>query len=126
MTMRRPPLCTALIALGVIVAALGASAQGLEREPESVYKSYPVVLRFRSFLPPAVDLSGAFPQPGAQGPQASCTGWAVGYALRSYYERQRKGWDLGDRHHLFSPAFLYNQLADDDTCKRGTAISEAL
>jgi hypothetical protein len=107
--------------------ANAAEAQGLTREPESAYRSFPSVLRFRSFLPPEVDLSASFPTPGAQGPQASCTGWAVGYALRSYYERQRRGWDLADRHHLFSPAFLYNQLAGGDaSCRRGASISDAL
>ncbi len=40
---------------------------------------------FRAFLPASVDLSDRFPRVGNQGKQSSCTGWAVGYAARSYY-----------------------------------------
>jgi Papain family cysteine protease len=117
----------ALAALTLLAAAAPAAAQGLVREPEAEYRSVPAMSRFRSYLPPELDLSADFPTPGAQGPQASCTGWAVGYALRSYYERRRRGWDLADRQHLFSPAFLYNQLAvGDPSCRRGSSISQAL
>ncbi|MES9927548.1 MAG: Ig-like domain-containing protein, partial [Candidatus Thiodiazotropha sp. 6PDIVS] len=36
-------------------------------------------------IPPSIDLSGNFPQPGNQGLQGSCVGWATGYALKSYH-----------------------------------------
>jgi hypothetical protein len=100
--------------------------RGYEPEPEAVYRSVPAVPRFRAFLPDEVDLSADFPTPGNQGQQGSCTAWATGYALRSYYEnRNQSVAQRQARRTLFSPAFLYNQLHADGDCK-GTAISRAL
>ena len=73
----RPAAASLLLAVLLAACAAAAEAQGLMREPESAYRNFPSVLRFRSFLPPEVDLSASFPTPGAQGPQASCTGWAA-------------------------------------------------
>lgn len=67
-------------------------------------------------LPRQVDLSDSFPIPGAQGQQNSCVGWATAYALKSYQERMEEGWTLEmaegspDYNHIFSPAFIYNQI----------------
>ncbi|MDY6992188.1 MAG: C1 family peptidase [Pseudomonadota bacterium] len=61
-------------------------------------------------LPSRVDLSDNFPQPRDQGAQNSCVGWAVGYALKSYQESVEMGWSLESNDHLFSPAFIYNQI----------------
>ena len=116
----------ALLALALAVAA-PALAQGLVNEPSAVYRSFPVSPRYRAFLPAEVDLSSAFPRPQTQGSQPSCTAWAVGYALRSYYEHWRRGWDIGDRRHLVSPAFIYDRLvAKLPNCSQGTSISAAL
>ncbi len=67
-------------------------------------------------LPPRVDLSDSFPIAGDQGNQGSCVGWATAYALKSYQERMEENWSLQtadgqpDYQHIFSPAFIYNQI----------------
>ncbi|OAD21552.1 PKD domain containing protein, partial [Candidatus Thiomargarita nelsonii] len=61
-------------------------------------------------LPPSIDLSSNFPIPGYQGSQGSCVGWATAYALKSFQERVEEGWSLNTTEHLFSPAFIYNQI----------------
>ena len=83
--------------LVVLLASHAAVAQtprakGFVREPDVVYRSFNMTPRFRAFLPAEVDLSAGFPPPGDQGQQSSCTAWAVGYALRSYYEGKRHNW----------------------------------
>jgi hypothetical protein len=60
--------------------------------------------------PLSVDLSPNFPLPGDQGQQGSCVGWATAYALKSYQEKIELGWSLNTAAHLFSPAFVYNQI----------------
>ncbi len=60
--------------------------------------------------PLSVDLSPNFPVPGDQGSQSSCVGWATAYALKSYQEKVEMGWPLNVSSHLFSPAFIYNQI----------------
>ena len=111
----------------LLLVAGPALAQGLLKEPDAVYRSFPVTSRYRAFLPPDVDLSLAFPQPGQQGQQPSCVAWAVGYALRSYYEHWRKGWDVRDVHHLVSPTFIYDAVtAQTASCGAGTTIPDAL
>ena len=74
--------------------------------------------------PISVDLSANFPTPGDQGNQNSCVGWATAYALKSYQERVENGWPLNTPEHLFSPAFLYNQINGQQD--RGSYINEAL
>jgi hypothetical protein len=58
----------------------------------------------------AIDLSAKFPVAGNQGEQQSCVGWATAYALKSYHESVEVGWSLNTPAHLFSPAFIYNQI----------------
>jgi hypothetical protein len=60
--------------------------------------------------PPSVDLSRNFPAPGDQGRQGSCVGWATAYALKTFHEKIEMGWALNTVDHLFSPAFVYNQI----------------
>jgi hypothetical protein len=78
-------------------------------------------------LPKLVDLSTRFPIPRSQGEQQSCVGWAVAYAVKSYQEGIELGWtfdkDAPD-NHLFSPAFIYNQL--NGGTDGGLRIDEAL
>lgn len=116
----------------VVTVAVGAAAisawspsatlaQGLALEPEGRYQSFPVLPRFRAFLPPQVDLSDKFPAPGYQGPQGSCTAWAVGYSLRGYYLR-RAGLSTD-----VSPSFIYNQINPNrGQCTTPTYLSAAL
>jgi hypothetical protein len=102
-------------------------AQGWQREQAEVYQTFPEEPLYRAFLPPAADFSSRFPTPGDQGAQGSCTAWAVGYALRSYYEGLVRGWSLESASHVVSPASIYNKLTrDPGACKDGTAISDAL
>ncbi len=75
-------------------------------------------------LPKKVDLSANFPTPGNQGRQGSCVGWATAYAAKSYQERVEMNWDLKSSNHLFSPAFIYNQINGGQD--RGSSIYRAL
>ena len=102
-------------------------AKGFVREPDALYRTFDVTPRYRSFLPAAADLSAAFPTPGDQGQQSSCTAWAVGYALRSYYEGKRQQWNFTSDNQLISPAYIYNHLHNySGDCSEGTPISYAL
>lgn len=121
-----------ILAAAVLLANATAEAQtrrakGFVREPDAVYRGFDMTPRYRSFLPPAADLSPAFPTPGDQGQQSSCTAWAVGYALRSYYEGKRQQWNFSAANQLISPAYIYNHLHNySGDCSQGTPISYAL
>jgi C1A family cysteine protease len=75
-------------------------------------------------LPISIDLSFNFPTPGDQGQQGSCVGWATAYALKSYQEKIEIGWSLNTSSHLFSPAFIYNQINGSND--QGAYIPDAL
>jgi hypothetical protein len=75
-------------------------------------------------LPSAVDLSKDFPLPGDQGPQNSCVGWALAYAIKSYQERVELGWSLEAPEHRFSPSYIYNQI--NGGVDRGSIYRDAL
>ena len=66
-------------------------------------------------LPAAYDLAANMPPVGDQGPEGSCTAWAVAYAARSYFGKIAKGLSYTttdgkqNDESLFSPAFVYNQ-----------------
>ena len=75
-------------------------------------------------VPLSIDLSANFPVPGDQGRQGSCVGWATAYALKSYHEKVEMGWSLNTAAHLFSPAFVYNQI--NGGRDQGSYIHEAL
>lgn len=93
----------------------------------------PFVLPKKERLPEAVDLSAWFPPPGSQGARSSCTGWAVGYGLRSYQENrrlQRRGLpDTAAVAQAFSPAFVYGytmQYLTKGDCDQGTELIAAI
>jgi hypothetical protein len=118
--------CFIVLAI-LLISAHCAWAQGYVREPDAEYRSIPQEPTYRAFLPPAADLSAHFPEPGDQGQQSSCTAWAVGYGLRSYYEGLRQGWDLHDKAHQVSPAYIYDRLTEDhNRCSAGTSVVDAL
>ncbi|MET0019887.1 MAG: C1 family peptidase [Candidatus Thiodiazotropha sp. 6PLUC1] len=73
-------------------------------------------------LPASIDLSGNFPQPGNQGTQGSCVGWATGYALKSYHEKVEEQWAFSEAT-IFSPAWVYNQINGGED--RGSRIDQA-
>jgi len=102
-------------------------AKGWVREPSHLVATIPLMLRFRDYLPEEVDLSARFPTPGDQGQQSSCTAWATGYAMRSYYEGKRRNWNFSSPGQIISPAYIYNRLHGfRGTCDTGTPISDAL
>ncbi|GGH77051.1 MAG: peptidase C1 [Bacteroidetes bacterium] len=75
-------------------------------------------------VPSEFDLSKWFPKPGDQGSQASCVGWALAYGLKSYQEARRLQRPPTEQDHVFSPAFIYNQISDN--CYSGSNLREAL
>ena len=75
-------------------------------------------------LPSKIDLSAQFPTPGYQGKQNSCVGWSIAYAVKSYEELLENGWSLDTKDHLYSPAFIYNQLNNGQD--NGLKVNEAL
>ena len=74
-------------------------------------------------LPAAYDNSKAYPTPGNQGHQGSCTAWATVYALKSAQDKLDHGWDYNVQP-AFSPAFVYNQINHGQD--GGSLISEAM
>ena len=74
--------------------------------------------------PSSVDLSSQFPTPGNQGKQGSCVAWSIAYATKSYQEGIEENWSLDSQDHLFSPAFVYNQLISGAT--PGLKVSDVL
>ena len=69
-----------------------------------------------------IDYTDVFPNPGNQGNQGSCVGWAVGYAAKSYLVNIGQKWGVKD--HQFSPSYIYNQI--NDGVDEGSSIYEAL
>lgn len=57
-----------------------------------------------------LDLTDDFPNPGDQGYQGSCVGWAVGYSYKSYQEERERSWGSKTSDHIFSPSYIYNQI----------------
>ena len=122
-----------LFALAVLALAPLSQAQdqprglGFVPEPDEVYRTFDRPPTYRAFLPPQVDLSSRFPRPGDQGQQGSCTAWATGYALRSYYEGRQRNSTSFNAEQIASPAAIYNRLRNfDGNCDNGTSISAAL
>jgi C1A family cysteine protease len=71
-----------------------------------------------------VMLTQHLPPVGDQGKQGSCVAWAVGYACLSYLEAQQQKNKPTDTHHIFSPAFIYNQINHHKD--KGSSIDAAL
>ena len=66
-------------------------------------------------MPSSIDLSSKLPPPGNQGAQNSCVGWSVGYGMKTYNEKSSRNWDIVNgnqivEQHVFSPAYIYNQI----------------
>src|SRR5262249_32880492 len=99
-------------------AANGQRALGLKFTPEEQLRGIPFASTPYSGdrLPSSADLSAQMPPPGNQGGQPSCVAWAVAYAVKSYQEQSelncgvRQPDDTVNPAHVFSPAFIYNQL----------------
>lgn len=101
-------------------------ATGLDFADAATYQGIPLASTpLMGVLPPSVDMSRGFPTPGNQGTQSSCVAWAVAYALKSYQEGVEHHWPLS-ADHVFSPAFIYNQIRHSTDCKGGTNFVDAL
>ena len=117
----------ALLLWPALTDAQGARPTGLRFMDDVAYQSIPLAAPpLLGQVPRAVDLSSRFPEPGDQGKQNSCVGWAVAYALKSYQEGLERSWGTGPAQHRFSPAFIYNQLNKTPDCQGGTTFVEAL
>lgn len=131
--------------VGLATASIAAEAQGPEIHlaTGAAFPTRGSLLQIPSespFVPPKgerlpdqVDLSPWFPPPGSQGARSSCTGWAVGYGLRSYQENrrlQRKPTpDPVSVAQAFSPAFVYGytmQYLTKGDCDQGTELIAAI
>ncbi|MGD0622596.1 MAG: Ser-Thr-rich GPI-anchored membrane family protein [Thermacetogeniaceae bacterium] len=102
---------------------------GCRRSSETVLQSHYNASYINSILQNArtsssIDWSANMPQPGDQGQQGSCVAWSTGYNYKSYQEQVQHDWGLSKTHHLFSPAYIYNQI--DDGQDDGAAIADAL
>lgn len=107
--------------------AQGTRPTGLTFMNDVAYQSIPLAAPpLLGQVPKSVDLSSRFPEPGDQGKQNSCVGWAVAYALKSYQEGLERSWGTAPTQHRFSPAFIYNQLKKTPDCTGGTTFSDAL
>lgn len=79
---------------------------------------------YETSLPASVYLTDKVPEPRDHGNQSSCTAWATAYALRSYQQERSVGWGLDMDEHLFSPAYVYNQVCG--SIDNGSSISRVL
>jgi hypothetical protein len=115
------------VSLCVQVWATAASAQGLVLEDDATYRAIrSASTPLMGSIPPEKDLSASFPTPGMQGNQGSCVGWAVAYALKSSQEQTERSWGFSDQAHLFSPAYIYNQIRmSKSDCNAGSKFTEA-
>ncbi|ASS48211.1 MAG: hypothetical protein A3D31_18840 [Candidatus Fluviicola riflensis] len=115
----------------VLLISSAAFGQGLIPLPEDQYEKLPAPPMLagaseRSSLPvTSVIPEFYFPTPGNQGSQPSCTAWATGYALMSFYQARVNGWSLTEANTTFSPSYVYQNIRQGD-CTNGTYITSAL
>jgi len=82
--------------------------------------------------PSKADLSSMMPPVATQGCQGSCTAWSTTYAVKSYHEKRKHGWEFGPSvaynngagTNVFSPAWTYNQI--NHGRDKGSSITNAL
>ena len=77
-------------------------------------------------LPEKYDLSFDMPPVRSQGNQGSCVAWATTYYLKSYQEKIQYGYDYASYEDVMSPAFVYNQIKQNENCDSGSTIVDAL
>ncbi len=123
-----------LLFIGVLLFSITAFGQGLIPLPEDQYEKLPAPPMLagatgaseRSSLPASYVIPESyFPTPGNQGSQPSCTAWATGYALMSFYQARVNGWSLSEENTTFSPSYVYQNIRQGD-CTNGTYITHAL
>lgn len=119
----RPFSLFALLLLSI--SSLGQRSNGLLFADEEDYiHIQKASIRLLQNVPDHYDLSKWFPEPGDQGNQASCVGWALGYGIKTYQEARRLNRPPSSVEHVFSPSFIYNQISSN--CYEGSNIREAL
>ncbi len=121
----KPPLLK--LSLVLLLAGCAASQQarstpaipgsGLRFVPPEELRGIPLAeLPYAGYeLPRRMDLSPKMPPPGHQQQQNSCAAWATAYAVKTYQEKVELQHALTDKgkprwQHIFSPAFVYNQI----------------
>jgi hypothetical protein len=123
---RRISFISVTVAVQLLAAAVAAAPSGYVPVDPSRYLSFREVPRYRGFLPEAIDLSSKFPTPGTQGKLQSCTGWAVGYAARSYYAHNIEKRQLNNPRDTPSPSYIFNVIRPSDDCVSGAYLPDAL
>lgn len=116
------------VVLSMIGSVHGQMTGSLPIEPE-MYFSYPEwkapdlpELKKERFF-----ISQLFPAAGNQGAQGSCTAWALAYAGMSYLEGVRRGKTPDTNSRIYSPAYMYNQIAFVvDGKEKGSLIVDGL
>ena len=78
-----------------------------------------------SVPPSSHDISAHMPPMRNQGQQPSCVAWATAYYVKSYQEGVERGWDLADPSHVFSPAYVFNQILHEKKASDAISIPEA-
>jgi len=85
----------------------GATLNQAEYDKAEVYE--PLAEGYGNTLPSATSLLQYAPKRGFQGRQGSCVGWASSYGARTIMQARATGAD--PNQVIFSPSFLYNQIA---------------
>lgn len=133
-----------LLLFCLLPASASALAQEAERatggelpsaaELHPIAREQPFSLPKGYALPRTADLSPWFPPAGDQFGQASCSGWALGYGLATYRWNRLRDQPadtvfLGDPRNVFSPAFIYTLVAQQEgltDCTMGVSLPDAL
>jgi Papain family cysteine protease len=105
-----------------VLWAVAAHAQGAILETMEDLADRPDPPVTRATLPHKADISATMPAPRNQAETDTCVSWSATYAAASQAAR-RNG--LGASVTL-SPAFTYNVLTGDHTCRKGSSESATL
>jgi C1A family cysteine protease len=100
--------------------ATGAEFDKVKYAATEIYE--PLANNKSNPLPESISLLKYAPTRGNQGQQGSCVAWASAYAARSIMQARASGEDPNVL--IFSPSFLYNQIALDGC--QGSYLPEAL
>jgi C1A family cysteine protease len=68
----------------------------------------------------------AVPTPGNQGAQGSCTSWATGYTVASFFMNANKSSKYSSNADLASPSYIYNQIRKGGQCGAGSSYPDNL
>lgn len=125
-TIQNIKVTSVALLLMVFTLSVSAPAQGLRFMSEEDYIAMEKAsIALLKDVPASHDLSKWFPTPGNQGEQASCVGWALAYGIKTYQEAVELQRPPTSDDHIFSPAFIYNQI-NDWGCFGGSSIEDAL